>query len=103
MGTVTLKLTPLDVLFFRDARPFGAADYGESGLPAPPSFAGLLKTRAGTVADPGAPARRPAALQGLHDRNRPREQWHWLAQVRTRGPWLYVAEPQQLPRHLDQQ
>jgi CRISPR-associated protein Cmr3 len=39
-----LRLDPLDVLFFRDGRPFGAATRAEGGLPNPQTLAGALRT-----------------------------------------------------------
>lgn len=94
MFTITLKLTPLDVLFFRDARPFGAADHGESSLPTPQSFAGLIKTHL------MAPAQLQSAdLHGLHDPRLTIEQRHWFTRLRCRGPWLYVDDSEALRRH----
>jgi len=98
MPTITLKLTPLDVLFFRDARPFGLADHGESSLPTPQSFAGLIKTHLMPLAKLS-----PAKLHGLADRNQAREQWPWFAQLRFRGPWLHVEDREALSRHLSEQ
>lgn len=42
--TIGLRLTALDVLFFRDGRPFSPATRGESGLPQPQTLAGALRT-----------------------------------------------------------
>ena len=81
MPTITLKLAPLDVLFFRDARPFGAADHGDSGFPTPQSFAGLIKTHLMTLA-----GLRSADLHGLHNPSLTEEQRHWFARLRCRGP-----------------
>ena len=41
---VGLCLNPLDVLFFRDGRPFEAASRAYGGLPLPRTFAGALRT-----------------------------------------------------------
>jgi CRISPR-associated protein Cmr3 len=100
---IGLQLTPLDVLFFRDGRPFGAASHGYSGLPLPQTLAGALWTalleRHGCPFDQlgelarhlGSPA---AALREL-DGGRLR----WIADLQLRGPWL--ARPAGSPRSLD--
>ena len=41
---VTLDIEPLDVLFFRDGRPFDAAPRATGGLPTPQTLAGALRT-----------------------------------------------------------
>ena len=43
-ATVTLELEPLDVLFFRDGRPFDAAPRATGGLPMPQTLAGAVRT-----------------------------------------------------------
>lgn len=101
MRTIKLKLTPLDVLFFRDARPFGAADHGESGLPTPQSFAGMLKTH--LMSHAGLTREKPGELHRLCDRSTPRETWPWFAQLRFRGPWLAVDQPRELQAHWNRQ
>jgi CRISPR-associated protein Cmr3 len=85
--TIGLLLEPLDVLFFRDARPFTASSRGASGLPAPQTLAGALRTalleqagcdlsrlRGGTFADAVRASCGP--------------DHHWLGDVAVRGPWL---------------
>lgn len=42
--TIGVRLRPLDVLFFRDGRPFEAAARVSSGLPVPQTVAGMLRT-----------------------------------------------------------
>ena len=39
-----LRLDPLDVLFFRDGRPFGESTRAEGSLPVPQTLAGALRT-----------------------------------------------------------
>ena len=41
---MTLDIEPLDVLFFRDGRPFDAAPRATGGLPMPQTLAGALRT-----------------------------------------------------------
>jgi len=41
---LAMRLRPLDMLFFRDGRPFGAASQVESGQPQPQTVAGALRT-----------------------------------------------------------
>jgi CRISPR-associated protein Cmr3 len=91
MHTVALLLHPVDALFFRDARPFGAGDHGRSRLPSPQTFAGMLKTHLLRAA-----GLEPRALHGLHDP--PPEQRHWFTRLRFRGPWLYVHSPDLLAK-----
>lgn len=43
-AAVTLELEPLDVLFFRDGRPFDAAPRATGGLPMPQTLAGAVRT-----------------------------------------------------------
>ncbi len=42
--TVGLCLEPLDILFFRDGRPFTGSERSVSGLPLPQTFAGAMRT-----------------------------------------------------------
>lgn len=44
MTTFALSLTPLDLLFFRDGRPFDAAARVRSGLPQPQTVVGAVRT-----------------------------------------------------------
>ena len=46
-GWIGLKIDPLDVLFFRDGRPFGAAIRASGRLPNPQTLAGALRERIG--------------------------------------------------------
>jgi CRISPR-associated protein Cmr3 len=95
MTTIGLVLEPLDTLFFRTGRPFGAGLPGESGLPNPQNFAGALRThlleRAG------------ADFESMRGRLSTAEAFQaagagWLAGVRFRGPWLAEIRNTQSPR-----
>lgn len=44
MSTVGFCLEPLDVLFFRDGKPFGAATRASSSMPMPQTLTGALRT-----------------------------------------------------------
>lgn len=88
MTTVPIFLEALDVLFFRDGRPFGAAAHGTSGLPAPQTLIGALRTALLEAA--GCNFER---LRGHGDFAAavaaacPAE-YHAIARVAVRGPWL---------------
>ncbi|HOA52424.1 MAG TPA: type III-B CRISPR module-associated Cmr3 family protein, partial [Thermogutta sp.] len=90
---VALRLDPLDVLFFRDGRPFHEASRGESGLPRPQTLAGALRThllrRAGCDGDGfrklGEYLR---AGQSLEQAITSVCGAGWIARVEVRGPWL---------------
>lgn len=90
-ATLGLVLDPLDVLFFRDGRPFGPGSRVGGGLPAPQTLAGAIIT----------------ALLRRHDCDFQRlkravqaDEWpdavviacgeaqRWIADVRVRGPWF---------------
>ena len=91
MRTVGLCLEPLDVLFFRDGRPFGASTRAESGQPMPQTLAGALWTAllqkygcnfrqlSQKVVQEGATFK--AAFAELCGAG-------WIADVKVRGPWL---------------
>lgn len=87
MMRLALTLIPLDVLFFRDGRPFDAESRAESGLPTPQVVAGALRT-----------ALLEAHGARFNERQRSLtfgdfvaavcKQAPWIAKVRFRGPWL---------------
>lgn len=85
-----LALEPLDPLFFRDGRPFGAATRGRSGLPQPQTLAGAVRTHllAGAGFDFGRfrQLRRNGVhvKEALHECDAP----PWVVSMRFRGPWL---------------
>jgi CRISPR-associated protein Cmr3 len=85
-------MDPLDVLFFRDGRPFGGGMRGSGGLPTPRTLAGALRTRIWgeggfdfnrlvNVPDGGDMVE--AVKKGLPAKEQ------WRADVHIRGPWLY--------------
>ncbi|MHB1556529.1 MAG: type III-B CRISPR module-associated Cmr3 family protein, partial [Isosphaeraceae bacterium] len=92
---VGLCLDPLDVLFFRDGRPFDAGARAYGGLPLPRTVAGALRTallaskgfdfaglraRSRGGSDHGRATTR-ALLAELHAPD-------WILDARFRGPWL---------------
>lgn len=81
MPTIALKLTPLDVLFFRDSRPFGQADSAATGLPTPQTFHGLVKTHLARAF--GLP------FDQIHGLRRSQSPNRWISNIETRGVWLY--------------
>lgn len=84
MTTIGLKLTPLDVLFFRDARPFGQADSASSGLPTPQSFYGLVKTHLALTYN--------VLFNRLHGLRKTNQDNRWISEIKTRGVWLFREE-----------
>jgi CRISPR-associated protein Cmr3 len=85
MTTIGLILEPLDTLFFRGGRPFGAGLPGESGLPTPQAFAGAI--RSFLLAKSGADFERmrgkSTTAEAFSAAGVP-----WLAETSFRGPWL---------------
>ena len=96
--TVGLVLEPLDVLFFRDGRPFEQASHARSRpLPLPQTVAGAITTALLQHGDcdfdklvqdirQGADFAQALANQGLEH----------LARVGIRGPWLAVQHQEKL-------
>ncbi|MDK2972622.1 MAG: CRISPR-associated protein Cmr3 [Candidatus Sumerlaeota bacterium] len=81
---IPLAIEPLDPLFFRDGRPFGAGNHrGISGLPTPRTLSGMLRWQLieRTGADPA------------EFKHEDRDKRHWLARLAVRGPWLATLEP----------
>jgi len=89
--TVGLELEPLDVLFFRDGRPFTPGSRGKSELPMPQTLAGAIWTA--LLEQYGCDF---LALQRLvrEEKRDVAAAIHelcaadWLASVHVRGPWL---------------
>lgn len=87
-----ILLDPLDVLMFRDARPFGEAGFAKSGLPRPATLLGALRTSLGTqlgvdFAKLGAAMKQGASFgEGLTE-DQPADASS-LADLVVRGPWL---------------
>lgn len=87
-----LVVDPLDVLFFRDGRPFGPSTRAGGGLPSPQTLWGALTTALLT--------RRGCKFDVLRKAVRSRPDWadavaracgddqRWIAAIRLRGPWL---------------
>lgn len=93
-GWIGLRLDPLDVLFFRDGRPFGAANRVEGGLPNPQTLAGAVRT-----AMLGHYGMRGADFKDFHSRMQKgatavealaeiRPEAAWVGSTRFRGPWI---------------
>lgn len=85
MTTIGLVLEPLDTLFFRGGRPFGAGLPGESSLPSPQSLAGMIRT---FLLD-----REHADFAAMRGKSDIRDAFAtagvpWLAEVCFRGPWI---------------
>jgi CRISPR-associated protein Cmr3 len=87
MTTKAVLLEPLDVLFFRDGRPFAASGRAASGLPTPQTLAGALRTalleKYGCKFNEMRQASNFAAAVA-----RACPQAPWIAQVAFRGPWF---------------
>jgi CRISPR-associated protein Cmr3 len=87
---IRLCLEPLDVLFFRDGRPFTAASHGKSGLPMPQTLAGAILTallqRYGRSFDPTALKDNPP--NGFEELVSRAQAPPWVGRVAVRGPWL---------------
>jgi len=90
MRTVALRLDPLDVLFFRDGRPFTQASRAQSGLPMPQTLAGALRTHWLRAAgcDFARLAERLRAKATLEEAVAEVCQAGWIARAEVRGPWL---------------
>jgi CRISPR-associated protein Cmr3 len=91
--TVAFGLEPLDVLFFRDGRPFRVGtEQIVSGLPLPQTVAGAIRRALLQAAGCDFPRLRDAfrssqsfaeaVTQAYHSDH------HWIGQVMVRGPWL---------------
>jgi CRISPR-associated protein Cmr3 len=91
MTTIALLLRPLDVLLFRDARPFGVGDSGRSQLPLPQTFAGLIKTYLTHKFEWSS-----RDWHGHH--SQPEEERPWHARLKFRGPWLFADRLPTTPR-----
>jgi len=88
LNTVGLCIEPLDVLFFRDGRPFDAAARVITGLPAPQVLVGavrtvLLEKYGCNFVDLGMKQKK-----GISFADALPESLRWIADLRFRGPWL---------------
>jgi len=88
--TIGVRLEPLDVLFFRDGRPFTQASRAQSGLPLPQTLAGALRTHLLRAAgcDFGRLAERLRAKATFEQAVTEVCQAGWIARLELRGPWL---------------
>jgi CRISPR-associated protein Cmr3 len=89
--TIGLQLDPLDVLFFRDARPFGT-ERSVSGLPLPQTMAGAIRTALLRLADCDFRGLVDAIRNGATFVDAVQQScpngYRWIAQTSVRGPWL---------------
>jgi CRISPR-associated protein Cmr3 len=85
MITIGLILEPLDTLFFRGGRPFGAGLPGESGQPTPQAFAGAIRTFLLEKVGANFESMRGKATtaEAFAAAGAP-----WLSHASFRGPWL---------------
>jgi CRISPR-associated protein Cmr3 len=95
--TVGLKLEPLDVLFFRDGRPFTGSERSISGLPMPQTLAGGIRTALLRSADCdfrrlGDAMKNGGTFASAVQQSCPRE-FHWIGGTRVRGPWIARRRP----------
>ncbi len=87
MSVVGLRLDPLDVLFFRDGRPFGASARVQGGLPSPQTFAGAVRTA--LLQKYGCDFARLRGRSDFAAAVTDAFPGHaWIGGVRYRGPWL---------------
>lgn len=91
MPTLGLLLKPLDVLLFREPRPYGPGDSGRSGLPLPQTFAGLIKTYLTRQFGWSS-----GDWHGRHSQNE--QDWPWHVRLKFRGPWLFADKCELVPR-----
>lgn len=90
---LAFRLDPLDVLFFRDGRPFGVTARGQSGLPMPQTLSGAIRTHLLRAAGCDLDAFARLAQQLRSGRSREEAMRiacgaGWIARVAVRGPWL---------------
>src|SRR5205085_6877694 len=82
------RLEPLDVLFFRDGRPFTAASHGSSGLPSPQTLAGAFRTALLERAGCDFSKLADGATFGEAVERGCAAAHHWIGKARCRGPWF---------------
>lgn len=95
---IGLWIEPLDLLFFRDGRPFEAGSSVRSGLPSPLTLAGALRTfllqRAGCDFDRLSAAMTGGASFGESVTDGQPSAVEAVASASFRGPWLATGGPQ---------
>lgn len=86
--TVGLILDPLDVLFFRDGRPFTASERLLSGLPLPQTLAGAVRTALLQQVGCDFSKMRGAATFAEAVSRACGHEGEWISRTTIRGPWL---------------
>jgi CRISPR-associated protein Cmr3 len=90
--TIGIGLEPLDVLFFRDGRPFTGSERSISGLPLPQTFAGAIRTALLRLAgcDFGSLKQAVEAGKSFDEAVKQAcgQEHRWIGRLVTRGPWL---------------
>src|SRR5262245_34230155 len=96
---IGLCLEALDVLFFRDGRPFDAAARVMGGLPLPQTLAGALRTAllARHGFDFAGLSRRRRRGQDVRDALRQGGAPEWVIGAHFRGPWLALRDSDRGP------
>ncbi len=86
--TVGFVLDPLDVLFFRDGRPFTASERLLSGLPLPQTLAGAVRTA--LLQHVGCDFSRMRGVAAFADAvsHACGRDGQWISRTTIRGPWL---------------
>jgi CRISPR-associated protein Cmr3 len=97
-----LVLDPLDVLFFRDGRPFEAGYHLGSGLPLPQTLAGALRTAMLSSRGFDFRAFSKAVKEGtaVKDALRNQDVPEWIIEARFLGPWLALVDRKDVPEPL---
>lgn len=92
LKTIGFCLQPLDVLFFRDGRPFTGSERSVSGLPLPQTLAGTIRTALLRLAGCDFGRLKQAVEQGRSFDKAVKlacgSEHHWIGQLGVRGPWL---------------
>jgi CRISPR-associated protein Cmr3 len=85
-------LQPLDVLFFRDGRPFTGSERSVSGLPLPQTLAGTIRTALLRLAGCDFGQLKQGVESGKSFDEAVKQacgrEHHWIGRLATRGPWL---------------
>jgi CRISPR-associated protein Cmr3 len=89
---IGLCLEPLDVLFFRDGRPFTGAERSVSGLPLPQTVAGAIRTALLRAAGCDFARLGEAIRNGAGFADAVGQvcgpEYRWIGNLAVRGPWL---------------